>query len=140
MPAARSGVRPPVALIDGGALKRSVVSSVDWPGRLAGRRRSSSVMGRSRALSRRRGSDASGRRPRRNDPRLAQRDRQRTERDLAGVERQDTFGVDALGEAVHAARRGAELRTGGLDAEPVVARAVARALQPEIADARIRLA
>ena len=48
--------------------------------------------------------------------------------------------LDLDAEAVHAARRRAVLGAGGLDAQPVVARPVARALEPEVLEARVGLA
>src|SRR3954451_13856792 len=68
-------------------------------------------------------SDASRRRTRRDESRLAERDRQWAERDLAGVDGQHARGVDRDRETVHPARRRPELRAIGLDPEPVVPRA-----------------
>src|SRR3954453_2843111 len=85
-------------------------------------------------------SDASRRRTRRDESRLAERDRQWSEGDLAGVDGQHARRVDGDREAVHAARRGPELRAIGLDPEAVVARAVTRTLEPEVLEAWVRLA
>ena len=48
--------------------------------------------------------------------------------------------VDLDREPVHRAVRRPELRPFGLDAEPVIARLVARAVEPEVLDARVRSA
>src|SRR3954447_2872253 len=85
-------------------------------------------------------SDASRRRTRRDESRLAERDRQWSEGYLAGVDCQHAGRVDRDREAVHAARRGPELRAIGLDPEAVVARAVTRTLEPEVLEAWVRLA
>src|SRR6187401_3014645 len=87
-----------------------------------------------------RSSDAARRGARRDQTGLAEGDGQRAERDLAGVDGQNAGAVDGDREAIHSARRGAELSAVGLDPEPVVARAVARALEPEVLEARVRLA
>src|SRR6185436_21186810 len=85
-------------------------------------------------------SDAAGGCERRDQARLTERDRQRAEGDLAGVDGQRAVAVDGDAEPVHAAWRGPERRTVGLDAQPVVARAMARTLQPEVLQARVGLA
>ena len=85
-------------------------------------------------------SDASGRRPRRDQAGLAERHRQWPEGDLAGVDRQHAGAIDRDREAVHATRGGPERGPVRLDPEPVVARPVARALEPEVLEARVRLA
>src|SRR6478752_910034 len=87
-----------------------------------------------------RSSDAPRRRARRDEARLAEGDRERPERDLAGIDGQGAGRVDRDREAVHAPRRGPELGAIGLGPEPVVARAVARALEPEVLEAWVRLA
>ena len=143
--AARSGVSSTLRVCGGAA------EAFDWcrlggrsgdreallglePGLVAHRSpRSKSGRGRS-------ASDASGRRARRDQAGLAERDRQWSERDLAGVDRQRARPIDRDREAVHAPRRRAELGAVGLDPEPVVARAVARAFEPEVLEARVRLA
>src|SRR3954451_12508087 len=66
-------------------------------------------------------SDATRRRPRRDESRLAESDGERSERDLAGVDGQNAGGVDRDREAVHPARRRPERGTVGLDPKPVVA-------------------
>src|SRR5262245_33759776 len=85
-------------------------------------------------------SDAPGRRAWRDQARLAEGDGQWAERDLAGVDRKHAGPVDRDREPVHATRRRPELRAVRLDPEPVIARAMARTLEPEILEARIRLA
>src|SRR4051812_21167420 len=141
--AARSGVRS-FRWAAGGAEKRSAGTGADV-GTGAGRRSSGgrpgwSVIGLLDGAGGGGGSDAAGGRARRLDPPLADGDRQRSERDLAGVDRQHAAGVDLDAEAVHSARGGTVLRTRGLDPQAVVPRAVARALHPEVLEARVRLA
>src|SRR5262245_45556543 len=87
-----------------------------------------------------RASDASGRRSRRDEARLAQGDRQWPEGDLAGIDRQHAGVVDGDREPVHAPRRGPECRAVRLLAEPVVPRAVARTFEPEVLEAWVGLA
>src|SRR5262245_37291730 len=133
----RSGVRSR-RRVDGGAVKRSAGTGADAGGRGAGRRSWASsgrpgwsVIGLLGA-----GSDAPGGGARRDDPRLADGDRQRAEGDLAGVDGEDALRVDDHAEAVHAPRRGAVLGARGLLAQPVVAGPVAGALEPEVLEAR----
>src|SRR3954471_1865256 len=140
IPAARCGVSSK-RWVAGGAEKRSTGAGSDG-GRRAGRRssgpRPGSVIGclgdgtpRGRGGGwTSRGSDAAGGALGRDEPRLAKCDGQRAERDLAGVERQHARAVDRGREPIHTPRRRPELRAGGLDAEPVVAGAVAGALHP----------
>src|SRR5215203_6105176 len=143
--AARSGVRS-FRCADGGAAKRSAGTGAD-DGRGAGRRSSGGRPGWSvigllggRAGGWRTGSDAAGGRARRDDPGLPDGDGQRAQRELAGVDREDPVRVHLDAEAVHATRGRTALRAGDLDAEAVVAGPVARALQPEVAQAGIGLA
>src|SRR4029078_168494 len=82
-------------------------------------------------------SDAACGGPRRDDAGLAQRDRERAQRDLAGVDLQHAIARDGRREAVHAPRGRPVLGAGGLDPEAVVARPVAGALEPEVLDARV---
>src|SRR2546425_7488556 len=83
MPAARSGVRPSIALTGGGAVNRSAVT---WSGgRVAGRRCSGGWVGWSVIYGTKRPASLASRwRPRRGDPRLAEGGRPRPEGDLAG--------------------------------------------------------
>src|SRR5689334_10768751 len=85
-------------------------------------------------------SDAARRRTRRDEAWLAERDREWPERDLAGVDGQHPGAVDRDREAVHAPRRRPERRAIRLLAETVVARAMARTLEPEVLQAWVRLA
>src|SRR3954453_11493050 len=138
---ARSGVRA-LRGAGGGPEKRSAGTGAD-AGRGAGSRSWASSRGPGWSvigLLGGRWSDAAGGGARRDDPRLAHGDRERAEGDLAGVDREDAVVVDGDAEAVHGARRRPVLGARGLLAEPVVARAVARALEPEVLDARVGLA
>src|SRR3954447_19801808 len=102
---ARSGVRS-LRWADGGAEKRSAGTGAD-AGRGAGSRSWASSRGPGWSVIgylEGRGSDAPGRGARRDDPRLADGDRQRAQRDLAGVDGQDAVRVDGHAEAVHRAR------------------------------------
>src|SRR6478609_8880290 len=87
-----------------------------------------------------RSSDAARRSAWRDQAGLAEGDGERSERDLAGIDGQHTRAVDSDREAIHPARCGAVCGAVGLDPEAVVARAVARALEPEVLEARVRLA
>ena len=97
--AARSGVSS-TARTDGGEVNRST-GATSAGGRGTGRRSSGSRPGVSvigplaGRIGRGRSSDAAGRRARRDQAGLAERDRQRPERDLAGVDGQDARAVDA---------------------------------------------
>src|SRR5712691_7324426 len=93
MPAARSGVRPSIALTGGGAVNRSAVT---WSGgRVAGRRCSGGWVGWSVIYGTERPASLASRwRPRRDDPGLAEGDRQGPEGYLAGVDRQHAATVD----------------------------------------------
>src|SRR6478609_5740420 len=142
--AARSGDSS-TERVDGGDVKRSTGAG-STGGRGTGRRCSgssseppscASVIGSGPSAAT---SDAPGRGARRDEPGLTERDGQWPEGDLAGVDRQDAGRIDRDREPVHAARRGAERGAVRLDPKPVVARAVARALEPEVLEARIRLA
>src|SRR5258707_2590389 len=138
--AARSGVRPPVAWIWAGAVNRSAFAGTRSDGgRGTGRRcsgeRSDPWPGWSVIRS-----DAADGTLGRDDAGLADGHGQRPEGDLRRVEGQDAPGIDARREAIHAPGRGPVLRPLGLDPEPVVARAVARAFHPEVLQARVRLA
>src|SRR3954453_11202050 len=143
----RSGVRS-LRCADGAAEKRSAGTGADagrgaGPGGRAGRRSWASSRGPGSSVIGYRGgwrSDAPGRGARRDDPRLAHRDGERAEGDLAGVDRERAVGVDGDAEAVHGARRRPVLRSGGLLAEAVVVGPVTRALEPEVLDARVGLA
>src|SRR3954466_7738352 len=66
-------------------------------------------------------SDAARRRARRDEPGLPERDRERSEGDLAGVDGQHPGRIDGDREAIHPAGRRAERSAVGLDPEPVVA-------------------
>src|SRR3954451_10549379 len=142
--AARSGDSS-TARVAGGEVKRST-GAVSTGGRGTGRRWPGSSSEPSSGgvviepAPSRATSDAAGRRAWRDQPGLTERDRKRTERDLARIDRQHSGAVDGDREPVHAARRGAERGAVGLDAEPVIARAVARTLEPEVLETRIRLA
>src|SRR6188474_1018470 len=128
--AARSGVSS-TARTDGGAVNRST-GATSAGGRGTGSRSSGSFSGVSVTgplvgrIGRGRSSDAPGRSAGRDQAGLAESDGQRPERDLAGVDGQDSRAVDADREAVHPARRRTELGAVGLDPEAVVARAVTR--------------
>src|SRR5829696_5568245 len=143
--AARSGVRS-LRCADAGAENRSVAGSGADDGTGAGRRSSGGRPGWSvigllgGAGGCRAALDAAGGRTRRLDAGLPDGDGQRAQGDLAGVDRQDPVVADLDAEAVHPARRGAVLRACRLDAQPVVARPVARALEPEVLEARVGLA
>src|SRR5512141_65673 len=82
-------------------------------------------------------SDAALRGARRDEPRLAEWHGQRAQGDLGRVDRQDAV-LDRVREAVKAARRRAELAD--LGPQPVVARAVAGALEPVVGGAEVGLA
>src|SRR5688572_30279642 len=126
--AARSGVSSNLRRA-GGAVKRSTGAGVTG-GRVAGRRCSGSslsgsspgvsVIGLLEPFGRSSASDATGRRSRRDDARLAQGDGERPEGDLARVDGQDTLTIDRDREAVHAPRRRSVLGAIGLDPETVV--------------------
>ena len=77
---------------------------------------------------------------RRDHPGFTQRLRRRAADHLARVDRQHTALVDLDREAVHAARRRPVLFARDLGPEPIVARLVAGAVQPEVLDARVRAA
>ena len=72
-------------------------------------------------------------------PGWPERDRQRPEVQLARVDRQHAVRVDLHGKPVHAPFRWAVEApvAGWLDAEPIVARLVARTVEPEVLDAGI---
>src|SRR5262245_13209227 len=118
IPAERAGVSPAVARTGGGAVKRSAVSCDG--GTVAGSR-SSGVVPSSKPFAVSSGtgagvfgvssviepsSDAAGGGPRRDDAGLADRNRQRAERDLPRVEREHAAAVHAGREAIHAPRCG----------------------------------
>src|SRR3954468_19510963 len=134
--AERSSVSP-IVCAAGGAVKRSTAppSAVgggvtpESPAGVSSRPVRSSVIGRR--------SDAAGRRLGRDQSRLAERHGQRPERDLARVHRQ-LAALDGVREPVEAPRRRPELLH--LRAEAVVAGAVARALEPVVLGAEVRLA
>src|SRR6476646_5599797 len=85
-------------------------------------------------------SDAPGRRARRDEPGLTERDGEWPEGDLAGVDGQHARVVHGDRESVHRARSGAEGRTVRLDPEPVVPRPMTGAFEPEVLEARVGLA
>src|SRR5207244_615041 len=87
-----------------------------------------------------RGLQATRRRLGRDDARLAERYRQGPQRDLARIEGEHSVLVHRTREAVHAPRCRSVLRAQRLDAKPVIARAVAGAFEPEVLQARVRLA
>src|SRR5512134_2816894 len=76
----------------------------------------------------------------RDHPGLAERLRHGATDHLARVDRQHAALVDLDREAVHATRRRPVLLAGDLGPEPVIARLVAGAVQPEVLDARVRAA
>src|SRR6186713_2038905 len=146
--AARSGVSS-TARTDGAAVNRST-GATSAGGRGTGSRSAGSSPSGSRpdvSLTEAlvggiggRSSDAARRGAWRDQAGLAERDGQRSEGDLAGVDGQHAGAVDGDREAIHPARRRAVGGAVGLDPEPVVARAVTRALEPEVLEARVRLA
>src|SRR5688500_14523084 len=97
IPAARSGDSSNLR-VAGGDVKRSPGAGSE------GGRRAGSRFSGSRPVWSVMRSDAAGA-GRRNDPRLADRDRQRAEGHLAGVDREDAVAAHADPEPVHAARR-----------------------------------
>src|ERR1035437_749137 len=140
--AARSGVRASW-WADGGAENRSTGAGV-LSGRVAGSRSSGpgpdgSLMHLLEGGDRPR-SQTTGRRRWRDQAGLAERDGRRPEGDLEGVDRHRAAAVDDHREAVHAPGRRAVLGAEGLDPQPVVARAMAGAFEPEVLEARVRLA
>src|SRR4249919_3291207 len=136
--AARSGVSS-TARTDGGDVNRST-GATSAGGRGTGSRSSGSRPSGSRPDSSLtealvggiggRSSDAARRGAWRDQTGLAEGDREWSERDLAGVDGQNARGVDGDRKAIHPARRRAVGGAVGLDPEPVVARTVARALEP----------
>src|SRR5215204_2809559 len=142
--AARSGVSS-TARTDGGDVKRST-GATSAGGRGTGNRSSGSRPGVSVTgplagrCGRRSSSDAAGRGPWRDQPRLTESDRQRAERDLAGIDREHARAVHADRETIHPPRRRAELGAVGLDPDAVITGAVTRTFEPEVLDTRVRLA
>src|SRR3954471_8162774 len=118
----RSGVRS-LRCADGAAVKRSAGTGAD-AGRGAGRRSWASSRGPGWSvivLLGRAVSDAPGGGARRDDAGLADGDRERAQRDLAGVDDEGAVVLDAVPSPVHRPGRRTVRRAGGLLAEAVVA-------------------